>query len=419
VTGLLGCIADDFSGASDVAAALRSGGWRVALVFGRPDCSLALEPVDAVVVALKSRSIPAAEAVGESLKTLHWLRSLGAQRYYFKYCSTFDSTDAGNIGPVTDALLAETGQRTTVICPASPEHGRTVYQGHLFVGSTLLSESPMRQHPLNPMTDANLVRLLARQTAAPVGLVPLDAVRAGAETLGQRISLLSDRFAHLVVDVTQEDDLDAVALATGEMPVVTGAAGLAGAIARTSRPEHGVEASGSTALPDGPAVALVGSCSAATLEQVAYAITQVPSYRLDPVATPTESEMVAQARAWLRTQLPAGPVMIYSSADAAARTAAIAAMGEQTATILERTLGDLGRYAVTLGARRIIAGGGETSGAVVQALNVRTVSVESELDQGVPWCLTPGESSLALILKSGNFGGPKLLVRALRGERDQ
>jgi uncharacterized protein YgbK (DUF1537 family) len=411
----LGCIADDYTGGTDVAAALRRAGLRTVLLFGEPVESQPLPECDAVVVALKSRTIPAVDAVAVSLRVHRRFAEWAVRQTYFKYCSTFDSTDEGNIGPVTDALLDATGARITLICPASPEHGRTTYRGHHFVGDVLLSESSMRHHPLTPMTDPNLVRVLSRQTPHPVGLLDLDVVRAGRDAVAARLAELADRAVrHVVVDATSDTDLDTVAAAAQPLGLLTGGAGLARAAGAVGA--RGDAARGGRAdLPAGPGVVLAGSCSAATLEQVALAATRFPSCRLDPVATPHPEELLAKATAWLAGNLGGGPVIIYSSAGPDQRAAARAAMGPAVADHLEHALGQLARTAVGLGVRRVVVAGGETSGAVVSALGVRTVLVTAEEDHGVPWCVTTDEPRLGLLLKSGNFGRPDLLVRAMDG----
>ena len=413
---VIGCIADDYTGATDVAAGLRRGGLRTVLLFGVPDLDREVPVCDAVVVALKSRTIAPEDAVAQSLRVQRWLTGLGTERIYFKYCSTFDSTDAGNIGPVADALLDAAGTRMTLVCPASPEHGRTVYQGHLFVGNRLLSETSMAHHPLNPMTDADLVRVLGRQTPHPVGLLPLDVVRAGPVAVRARLAdLAAAGTRHVVVDATADEDLTVLAEAAGDLAVLTGAAGLARAVGALAASGPTAAESARDGLPPGPAVVLAGSCSAATLQQVAHAGAAFPSHRLDPAATPDEQELLATATAWLKENAGREPVLVYSSAPPEDRAAATAAMGPRTAEILERTLGALACTAVDLGVRRVVVAGGETSGAVVEALGVDSVVVRGEEDTGVPWCVTTGSPSLALLLKSGNFGAPDLLVRAVDG----
>lgn len=416
---LLGCVADDYTGATDVATALRRSGFRPAILFGGvPGDRRAPRGTDAVVVALKSRTAPPADAVSWSLEAADWFDGLGVRRVFHKYCSTFDSTDAGNIGPVTDALLDRSGARSTVICPSSPVHGRTVYGGQLFVHEQLLSESPMRHHPLTPMTDSDLVRVLGRQTPHPVALLPHAVVRSGPEAVRERLeSLEADGVRHVVTDAIDDADLRVIAAATQHLSVLTGAAGLAAALAPDGvsagyPPARSGAGRTDVELPAGPAVVLAGSCSRATLEQLAYARERMPSHRLDPLATPDAEQMRAQALSWLRDHLGGPPVLVYSSAGPEERAAAAEVFGARTAEIFEDVLGDLARAARGSGARRIVVAGGETSGAVIQRLGVESALVGHEEDPGVPWLLTQDEPSTALLLKSGNFGRADLLLRA-------
>jgi uncharacterized protein YgbK (DUF1537 family) len=413
-----GCIADDFTGGADVAAAFRRAGLSVTLQFGLPTEQSPTPNTDAVVIALKTRTIPAEDAVEESLAALRWLVTQGTERYYFKYCSTFDSTDDGNIGPVADALLDELGETTALVCPASPEHGRTSYLGHLFVGAHLLAESSMRHHPLTPMTDSLITRVLARQTTGAVGLLPLTAVRSGADGVRSHLQdLRRSGTRHIVVDAVTDGDLRSVAQGADAIRLLTGGAGLAGALAsvvdmaRPSSPQCDGE---TLVLPTGAGVILAGSCSTATLEQVATATKVFPSYRLDPSVADVE-ELRDDVLSWLEDNWAHGPLLVYSSAGPDERQAAVAAWGPRTAELLEETLGQVARRAVKLGAVRVVVAGGETSGAVVQSLDVAQVIVAGEADRGVPWCLAADGRDLALLLKSGNFGAPDLLVRAMEG----
>jgi uncharacterized protein YgbK (DUF1537 family) len=428
----IGCIADDYTGGTDVAAGLRRAGLRVALVFGVPTSSQNLPPCDAVVVALKIRAATVEMASKHVATAYDWLTRHRVQRFYYKYCSTFDSTPEGNIGPITDLLLQLTGMQTSVICPSSPVHGRTVYQGHLFVGDRLLSESPLSSHPLTPMTDPDLVRFLGRQTAGRVSLVSWPEVATGPSAVRDAVDRLArSGVRHVVTDAISAGDLRTVASAMRNRSLLTGGAGLAEAWGQLVHDRlYNGEGRRAGAAPAAPGAAgdghsdrlavgtavdtlvLAGSCSAATLAQVAEAKAAFPSYRLDPVRTPDPAQMLEEARTWLQAQPAGRPRLIYSSATPAEREAAVAAMGSRTPEHLEDVLGALAADAAAAGTRRFVVAGGETSGAVVAALGIGQVLVEEELEAGVPWCTTEGRRPLRLLLKSGNFGSSRLLVEA-------
>src|SRR3712207_2168682 len=375
---------------------------------------------------MKIRTSPVAVATEDVARAYDWLTSQGVQRFYYKYCSTFDSTPGGNIGPIADLLLRLTGMETSVICPSSPVHGRTVYQGHLFVGDRLLSESPLRLHPLTPMTDPDLVRFLAQQTTGGVGLVSWPEVATGPSGVQEAVDRVARSGArHVVTDALTTDDLRTIVSAVADRCLLTGGAGLAEAWGQLlhERLCAGTNDSGGDASSAWGAAAdekpsaedtllLAGSCSAATLAQVAEAKAVFPSFRLDPVRTTSSVQMLEEACAWLQAQPTGRPRLIYSSATPAEREAAIAAMGSRTAEHLEDVLGALAVHAAAAGTRRFVVAGGETSGAVVSALGIRQVLVEDELEAGVPWCTTEGRRPLRLLLKSGNFGSSRLLVEA-------
>lgn len=412
----IGCTADDFTGGTDVAAAFRRAGLRTALVFGTPDDTTVLPAdCDAAVIALKSRSTPAKEAVTDTLAAQRWLRAKGAAQVYFKYCSTFDSTPHGNIGPVTDALMDVAGATVTLHCPASPPNGRTVYQGHLFVHDQLLSDSPLRHHPLNPMTDSSLPRLLSAQTPHGVAVLGLPTVRRGVEAVREAL-LTHERAAvrHVIADALTDDDLAVLGTAALELPVVAGAAGLAEGLG------HAYPAAGpATAGPrpdQGRAAVLAGSCSARTLEQIAqFYAAGLPCLQLDVLAAATGRDITAEALAWYDEQDPDLPVLIYASASPDELAAVQAQLGvAEAAAQVEELLGTLASHLVERGVRRLLVAGGETSGAVTTALGVRAVLVGEEADPGVPWTYaTTEDGDLALMLKSGNFGAPDLFTRAL------
>jgi len=404
---LLGCVADDYTGATDLASGLKRVGLQTVLHFGSPTSDRLERECDALVVALKSRHVQADAAVGASLAAERWLHGHRAERIYFKYCSTFDSSDRGNIGAVADALRVATRSSIAVVCPASPEHGRTVYQGHLFVGDQLLAESSMRDHPLTPMRDSNLVRVLSRQTPHPVGLVALDTVRDGPEAAAEAISSLAHRgYRFAVIDAVCDQDLEVIGQAADSSALLTGAAGLARGFATTHR-FRGEGQGAKPVLPEGPALILAGSCSAATLEQVDACREKFPSFQLRLGGEQDVADVRAAALDWVGSRIEQGPLLVYSSAPADRR-----ASGRAAATEIERTMGALARLGVERGARRLVVAGGETSGAVVDALGISCVEVAGEIERGVPWIVTEADPKLALVLKSGNFGSRDLLCRA-------
>ncbi len=408
MTTVLGCIADDFTGATDIAGLLARSGVRVSLRIGVPDA-----PPDGTspfeVIALKSRTAPVAEAVNETRAALAWLQAAGAQRFFWKYCSTFDSTADGNIGPVAEALMRDLDTDQTIYCPAFPENGRSIFMGNLFVGQQPLAESPMKDHPLTPMRDSNLMRLLAPQVTKPVGLTDRRTVEKGADAL--RASLAdhrADGTAHVVVDAVAHSDLETIAAACRDMPLITGgsavamplpalylADGLLSADApRAQAPQLGVGT-----------IVLSGSCSSMTNKQVAdYTSRGVPAFQLDPLSLAENGPH--KALDWLSKQdLDKAPI-IYATANpesvrAAQEKLGVAGAGE----IVEATLSACAVAARDKGARRVIVAGGETSGAVTKALAVAQLDIGTEIAPGVPWtyCTSDG-ANIALALKSGNFG---------------
>jgi uncharacterized protein YgbK (DUF1537 family) len=417
---LLGCIADDFTGATDLANMLVRAGMRTVQTIGVPESAQLAEGADAVVVALKSRTIPAAEAVAQSLDALGWLRNAGARQVYFKYCSTFDSTDAGNIGPVADSLLDALGERLTIACPAFPENGRTIYKGHLFVGDLLLSDSPMRNHPLTPMTDANLVRVLARQTKRKVGLVEHKTVSQGPEAIRRAFDkLAAEGVAHIVVDALADADLLAIGAACAHLKLVTAGSGIALGLPQNffnaGLMQPRADAATLPAAGGKPAV-LAGSCSAATREQVRVMSRHHPAHALDALADPDSTRLADKALAAVKAPLAAGePFLIYSSAEPARVAEAQAQLGQQkVATLIEDALALIAERIVANGVRRLVVAGGETSGAVVKALGVKALAIGPQIDPGVPWTMSVGtEPRIALALKSGNFGAPDFFTKAL------
>ena len=414
---LLGCIADDFTGATDLANMLVRGGMRTVQTIGVPAAPLALE-VDAVVVALKSRTIAAREAVAQSLAALGWLRQGGCQQIYFKYCSTFDSTPKGNIGPVSEALMEAMGTDFTIACPAFPEVGRTICRGYLFVGDVLLSESGMKEHPLTPMTDANLVRVLQAQTRRKVGLIRYDTVAHGAAALREKIEALRhDGIAIAVVDALSDQDLVAIAQGCEDLPLITAGSGVGLGIAlnhrRAGRLKYAATAAALPRMP-GYAAVLSGSCSVATNGQVSHWIQSKPALRIDPLRLAAGQPVAQEALNWARSCLDAGPVLIYATANPREVQAVQNALGaERAGHLVEQVLARIAEGLVRAGVRNLVIAGGETAGAVVGALGIRALRIGRQIDPGVPWTESIGDEPIALALKSGNFGSPDFFVKAL------
>lgn len=416
---VLGCVADDFTGATDLANMLVRGGLRTVQLIGVPEAGTPVPDVDAIVVALKSRTIPVADAVSDSLAALKWLQEAGASRFFFKYCSTFDSTDQGNIGPVADAFLDALGADFTIACPAFPETGRTIFKGHLFVGDQLLSDSSMRHHPLTPMTDSNLVAVLGRQTKRKVGLVQHRDVADGAEAIGERIrALREDGFGYAIVDAISDDQLYEIGEALADLPLITGGSGVALGLPNAYRrrdlvPDQPGRADAVPSVP-GKALVVAGSCSSATLGQVAIWEQTRPSYNIDPLKLADGVDEVAAALAFARAH-PDQPVLVYASAAPEVVKTVQQRLGrEEAGAMVERALAAIAKTLVDAdGVRRLVVAGGETSGAVVSALGVTGLHIGAQIDPGVPGTVTLGDRTLALALKSGNFGAPDFFEKAL------
>ncbi len=414
---LLGCIADDFTGATDLASMLVGRGMRTVQVIGVPEPGEAAPDADAIVVALKSRTVAPEAAVQQSLAALAWLQGAGCRQFFFKYCSTFDSTDRGNIGPVADALLAELDAGFAIACPAFPANARSVYQGHLFVGGALLSESGMQDHPLTPMRDANLVRVLSRQTDGTVGLVAFATVEQGASAIRAALSALKEQGRrYAIVDAVSDAHLLAIGEAVAGHALVTGGSGVAMGLPENFRRLGllgSADASGLDTVP-GHAAVLAGSCSRATLFQVAVARDRVPTLELDPLATPDADALVREALDWAEGKLGDTPVVIAASAPPDKVAALQAKLGRENAgALVESAMARIAQGLVARGVRRMVVAGGETSGAVVGALGVKRLRIGAEIDPGVPWTLAEGSAApMLLALKSGNFGGRDFFLSA-------
>ncbi|WP_270935928.1 3-oxo-tetronate kinase [Falsiroseomonas oryzae] len=430
---LLGCVADDFTGATDLASMLVKNGMSCVQVIGVPPAAErhgeapSLPEADAVVVALKSRTAPVAQAVAESLAAAEALLAGGARQLFFKYCSTFDSTDEGNIGPVADALLKRLGAGFAIACPAFPANGRSIYQGHLFVGARLLSESGMENHPLTPMKDPDLVRVLSRQTDGGVGLVPFAVVEQGAAAIRREFTRLAEAGRrHAIVDAVSDAHLHAIGEACAGHALVTGGSGVAMGLPENFR-RAGLlpPRSDAATLPraEGLCAVVAGSCSRATLGQIGFARDHLPVLELDALAMPDAGALAAQALDWVEGRLDASrPVVVAASAPPEKVAALQAKLGREAAGVLvEDALAAVAEGLVARGVRRLVVAGGETSGAVVQRLGVTSLRIGAEIDPGVPWTFAPlppaagvPQAGIHLALKSGNFGARDFFLKAFQ-----
>ena len=417
----LGCIADDFTGATDLANNLVRAGMRVVQAIGEQSGAVD-DDVDAIVVALKTRTIARDEAVAKSLAALRWLRAQGAEQIYFKYCSTFDSTPNGNIGPVTEALMDALADRPgadfTIATPAFPDNGRTVYKGYLFVGDVLLSESGMRHHPLTPMTDANLVRVLQAQCTRKVGLVDYRVVARGTDAIRACFGALrAEGVAVAIVDAVSNEDLLRLGPALAQMPLVTAGSGVAMALPAN----FGIAPStAASALPPavGAQAVIAGSCSRATNRQVQTFIEAGgTALRIDPLDIAADIDVTSRALAWCAPRLAKGALLVYSTAEPGDVEAVQRRLGvAEAGSLIEGALAAIARGLVDLGVRRLIVAGGETAGACVQALGIVKMKIGPQIDPGVPWCWARTDddrgAGLHLALKSGNFGGDDFFGKA-------
>lgn len=414
---VLGCIADDFTGATDLANNLVRAGMRVVQAIGVPEGPLDAD-VDAVVVALKSRTIASAEAIAQSLDALRWLQAQGAKQIYFKYCSTFDSTPQGNIGPVAEALMDAMGCDFTIATPAFPDNKRTVFKGYLFAGDVLLNESGMQNHPLTPMTDPNLVRVLQAQCTRKVGLVDYAVVARGAAAIEERIAQLkAEGVSIAIVDAVSNDDLLRMGPALAKMPLVTAGSGVAIGLPANFGLAPSSQAS---ELPGagGKSAVVSGSCSLATNRQVLDFIQRGgAALAIDPLRIAAGVDVAAEALAWAAPLIDRGPVLVYSTAEAGAVKSVQGRLGvEEVGAMVERTIAAIARGLVERGVHRLVVAGGETSGACVQALGIAQMQIGPQIDPGVPWCHARSEAApdagLHIALKSGNFGSDDFFTKA-------
>lgn len=417
MTVILGAIADDYTGASDLANTWRRCGLRTVQTIGIPVDDGPFETVDAIVVSLKIRSAPAVDAVAKALAAEQFLRRIGARHVMYKICSTFDSTDAGNIGPVTDALMERAGQDCAIVTPAFPETGRTVYKGHLFVNDVPLNESALRHHPLNPMHDANLARVLAKQSKHAVHVLDLQTVMLGLGQCKAKIAVMPRQRKAIIADAICMDNLDVLGQLAFGGSISIGASGLGHGIARAAlaaRPAQGSITN--LAAVGGRSAVIAGSCSARTLEQIDAAERHMPVLRLDAQRIVSGGGAVEEALEFARRQLEAGPVVIASSGNPDAVAALQQAHGKHEAgQAIENALAEIAIGLVGAGVRRLVVAGGETSGAVVDKLAIGSFEVGDELAPGVPMLRTIGHpgGDLMMALKSGNFGDVNFFAEAL------
>jgi uncharacterized protein YgbK (DUF1537 family) len=413
---VLGAIADDFTGATDLCNTLVRRGMKTVQLIDVPAPGALVPDAEAVVIALKSRTIPVAEAVATSLKALAWLKDAGAKQILFKYCSTFDSTDEGNIGPVGEALLDAMGVDFTLYCPAFPTLGRSILKGYLFVGDVLLSESGMKDHPLTPMRDPSLVRVLQRQTKGKVGLIQHATVAKGPKAIAEAfIALKREGYRHTIVDAITDRDLEAIGEAAADFALITGGSGIALGLPENFRRAGLIgDGGGADTLPRiaGKAAVLSGSCSQATLAQLAYISERAPVFTIDPLAAAAGQQVVEEALAWA-DKLGDQPVVVAATAPPDTVAAVQAKLGrERAGALVEKVMAEIAKGLVERGVRRLVVAGGETAGAVVQALRVTGLRIGRQIDPGVPWTVSLGDPPLALALKSGNFGAHDFFERA-------
>ena len=418
---LLGAIADDFTGATDLCSMLVRGGMRTVQIIGTPAPGDSVPDADAVVVAIKSRTAPVKWAVDQSLAALDWLKAAGARQYFFKYCSTFDSTDQGNIGPIADALIQALGCGFSLHCPAFPANARSVYLGHLFVGGTLLNESGMEHHPLTPMTDANLVRVLSRQTEGTVGLVSFATLEAGAGAVRDALTRLKEQGRrHAIVDAVTDAHLVAIGEAAANHTLISGGSGVAMGLPGNFRRAGLLPATADAAslpLVTGATAVLSGSCSRATLSQLGFARSHLPVFQIDPIAVPDAARLAEAALVWAAEKIGDRPVVIAASAPPDKVAAVQSALGgpDKAGALLEEALARIAEGLVARGVRRLVVAGGETSGAVATRLGVRQLRIGAEIDPGVPWTLASGSGDdLLMALKSGNFGAQDFFLKAFQ-----
>lgn len=415
---MLGVIADDFTGASDIASFLVENGVSTIQVNGVPKADFVVDNKEygAVVVSLKSRSIEPSLAITQSLEALKWLQNNGATQFYFKYCSTFDSTSKGNIGPVTDALLEALGEDFTVVTPALPINGRTIFNGYLFVGDLLLSESGMKNHPITPMKDANLVRLMDAQSQGKTTLVGYADVILGEENIRNCFTKAKQQgFRYVVVDAVENKNLDTLAKAVSDMKLVTGGSGLGAYMAKNiaANKMDNTKAKNIYIPNKDKTLILSGSCSVMTNKQVNSYKSIAPTFYLNIADLMANENYLDEVERWVEANLDKSyPPLVYATVNTEHLAKIQAEFGQEQASLkIEQAFSELAFRLVGKGVRNIITAGGETSSAVVQRLAITSFAIGKQIAAGVPW-LKVLDSNLSLALKSGNFGGENFFAEA-------
>ena len=418
----LGIIGDDFTGSSDIANNLKKSGMQVSMYAGIPTLlpsEIKKESTDAAVIALKTRTIPIEEAISESLKALAWLKDCGCEQFIFKYCSTFDSTKKGNIGPVTDAIMEELNTDFTIACPSFPDAGRTVYFGHMFVNGKPLNESGMENHPLTPMTDHNLVRWLNYQTKDNVGLIDFQTISKGANSIKERIQTLkTDGYKYAIVDTIKNDDFEIICNGVKDLPFLTGGSGIALGLPKIYK-DRGLLSATNFEIPknNSNAIILSGSCSVATINQINIYKEKNPSLYISPDEVINNEDLVEKVFSWIKDNETLSP-LIYSSSDTKTVTEKQKQYGQEIlANKIETFFELLSKKLVKDNFGTFISAGGETSGAVIKGLGVQELKIGEEISHGVPALWSPhsnGNKPISVTLKSGNFGQTDFFERALK-----
>lgn len=413
---ILGCIADDFTGASDLASFLVNSGLRTLQVNRiQVDADLELDGYDAIVIALKTRTVDASIAVETSLAALQWLKKLGCRKFYFKYCSTFDSTPDGNIGPVIDALLDALELQSTIICPALPVNGRTVYMGHLFVGDAPLNESPLKDHPLTPMKDSSVVRLIEAQGQGKAVNIPYSCIEGDETALKQALLEAARKYRYIVLDTLNTAHLERIGRNVEAFTLITGGSGLATNLTSEFSKYGCIPDSSKRAvqLPDGPTLILSGSCSAMTQRQVAQYKLKHPALYIDPFKLLDHTQTYEQILDWAAQNKSAAP-LIYTTSSKEIVSKVQSEIGFETSqALLEGTLAKLAHDCIKAGFKNIVVAGGETSGAIVKTLNIHAFEIGQSVSPGVPILHSITPPIINLALKSGNFGDQTFFQTAL------